>query len=59
MRLERYHGLNPSDARHLWLLHLLFLEDINEDCETFQEDWNHKPSSGIHGMSPHVRNVVF
>lgn len=45
-RLERLHGLDPEKPGHLWLLHLLFLENINEDCLTFQNEWNNHSISG-------------
>lgn len=47
MRLERLHGLNRNDPAHLWLLHLLFLDHINDDCAEFQEEWNRHPLSGV------------
>ncbi|TFK82319.1 hypothetical protein K466DRAFT_500533, partial [Polyporus arcularius HHB13444] len=52
-RLERRHGLDPSKHEHLWLLHLLFLDDINMDCRNFQREWNKHPVSGVgHNMTP-------
>ncbi|KAJ7730649.1 hypothetical protein B0H14DRAFT_2409566, partial [Mycena olivaceomarginata] len=52
-RLERVHGLDRTNPHHLWLLHLLFLDDLNEDCATFQEEWNAHPISGEgHDQSP-------
>ncbi|TFY76459.1 hypothetical protein EWM64_g7555 [Hericium alpestre] len=45
-KLEDIHHLNPDDPVHLWLLHRLFLADIDEDCQNFQQDWNHHPISG-------------
>ncbi|KAI0686692.1 hypothetical protein C8T65DRAFT_590932 [Cerioporus squamosus] len=52
-RLERRHGLDPSKPEHLWLLHLLFLDDINADCCSFQHEWNKHPVSGRgHNMTP-------
>lgn len=48
-RLEHMHGLQHSKPEHLWLLHHLFLNDINEDCKEFQLDWNHHPISGSKG----------
>ena len=45
-RLERLHGLDVGDARHLWLLHILFLDDLNHDCQEFVREWNHHPISG-------------
>ncbi|KAG2052899.1 hypothetical protein BDR06DRAFT_1009031 [Suillus hirtellus] len=32
--------LNPQNTNHLWLLHALFLKDINQDCSDFQAEWN-------------------
>ncbi|KAJ7340847.1 hypothetical protein DFH08DRAFT_963692 [Mycena albidolilacea] len=45
-RLGRLHGLDRKNPSHLWLLHLLFLPNINEDCREFQEEWNLHPLSG-------------
>jgi len=46
LRLEKYHYLDRSDPHHLWLLHTLFLDNINHDCEEFRQDWNSHPLSG-------------
>jgi hypothetical protein len=46
-RLERLHGLDIQNPHHLWLLHLLFLDPINQDCLEFQDTWNSHPISGI------------
>ncbi|KAF8209154.1 hypothetical protein K438DRAFT_1572843, partial [Mycena galopus ATCC 62051] len=52
-RLEALHGLNRSNPHHLWLLHLLFLDLINDDCEDFRAEWNCHPISGEgHSQSP-------
>ncbi|KAJ7025144.1 hypothetical protein C8F04DRAFT_968143, partial [Mycena alexandri] len=53
-RLERWHGLDHTSPYHLWLLHQLFLVDINSDCEDFQAEWNLHPLSGTRnkGQSP-------
>ncbi|KAJ7508218.1 hypothetical protein B0H11DRAFT_1704667, partial [Mycena galericulata] len=52
-RLERMHGLDRSNPHHLWLLHSLFLDMLNEDCARFQEEWNAHPISGEgHDQSP-------
>ncbi|KAK6992373.1 hypothetical protein R3P38DRAFT_2386233, partial [Favolaschia claudopus] len=68
-RLEALHGLdcrNPHlccsfwkkihfifHTHHLWLIHFLFLDLINEDCENFRQEWNCHPISGEgHDMSP-------
>ena len=54
-RLERLHGLDRKNLHHLWLLHDLFLNTINEDCEAFWEDWNSHPLLGEgHDQSPNV-----
>ncbi|KAI9568349.1 hypothetical protein HD554DRAFT_2022330 [Boletus coccyginus] len=45
-RLEGLHMLNPCDPNHLWLLHVLFLDAINDDCQRFRDEWNHHPISG-------------
>ncbi|KAJ7926852.1 hypothetical protein B0H13DRAFT_1972006, partial [Mycena leptocephala] len=34
------------DPSHLWLLHRLFLSEINDDCLEFQEEWNLHPLRG-------------
>ncbi|KAI5981790.1 hypothetical protein EDC04DRAFT_2593816 [Pisolithus marmoratus] len=46
MRLENLHHLDPGNPAHLWLLHLLFLADIDSDCQAFQAEWNCHPISG-------------
>ncbi|KAG0707406.1 hypothetical protein DFH29DRAFT_796927, partial [Suillus ampliporus] len=45
-RLECLHGLNRKNPHHLWLLHFLFLDLMNIDCEIFVEEWNYHPISG-------------
>lgn len=45
-RLERFHRLVLDEDGQLWLLHLLFLDEINNDCRAFQRDWDHHPISG-------------
>ncbi|KZT54807.1 hypothetical protein CALCODRAFT_538624 [Calocera cornea HHB12733] len=39
--LEAHHRLNPLDRNHIWLLHHLFISDVNKDATIFQNDWNH------------------
>lgn len=55
-RLERLHGLDAHNRIHLWLLHTLFLDQINEDCRDFQETYNSHPIAGqdTHDKSPNV-----
>jgi hypothetical protein len=59
--LERLHCLDRHDPSHLWLLHHLFLNLINEDCLDFKEMWNQHPLSsvGTHDMSPAVSVFAF
>ncbi|KAJ7175538.1 hypothetical protein C8R46DRAFT_890999, partial [Mycena filopes] len=45
-RLERLHGLDCDNPHHLWLVHYLFLDEINRDCENFRNYWNHHPVTG-------------
>ncbi|KAJ7760860.1 hypothetical protein DFH07DRAFT_1021347 [Mycena maculata] len=45
-RLGRLHQLDRKNPAHLWLLHHLFLDAINDDCEAFRRDWNLHPISG-------------
>ncbi|KAJ7092825.1 hypothetical protein B0H15DRAFT_776999, partial [Mycena belliarum] len=52
-RLEALHQLDRTNPNHLWLLHRLFLDMINEDCAVFQAEWNTHPISGEgHDQSP-------
>jgi hypothetical protein len=52
-RLEQLHHLDRSNPTHLWLLHFLFLDTINEDCHDFQHHWNAKP---IHSRQAQYRS---
>ncbi|KAJ7659357.1 hypothetical protein DFH06DRAFT_1406595 [Mycena polygramma] len=45
-RLGRLHRLDRKNPGHLWLLHRLFLPDLNDDCKEFQAEWNLHPISG-------------
>ena len=57
-RLERLHRLDRDDPHQIWLLQTLFLDDIQHDCNEFQNEWNSHPLSGKgQGMSPNVRAV--
>ncbi|KAF7335795.1 hypothetical protein MVEN_02235500 [Mycena venus] len=52
-RLEALHGLDRRNPHHLWLLHFLFLDLINDDCANFVAKWNCHPISGEgHDQSP-------
>lgn len=59
-RLEHLHGLERSKPQCLWLLHHLFLDEINLDCKEFQLDWNHHPISGPKGKgrSPTASYII-
>ncbi|KAJ7214025.1 hypothetical protein GGX14DRAFT_360623 [Mycena pura] len=55
-RLEALHGLDRGNPHHLWLLHKLFLDLINDDCDEFRAEWNCHPILGEgHDRSPNVR----
>jgi hypothetical protein len=57
-RLERKHYLDRGNPHHLWLLHFLFLDEINNDCRDFQKEWNAHPISGAgHARSPNVSKI--
>lgn len=38
--LELHHGLDINNVFHIWLLHHLFLPDINQELAFFIESWN-------------------
>lgn len=55
LHLERCHLLQRKNPSHRWLLHYLFLHEINVDCDKFHEEWNAHPLSGLGGgRSPNV-----
>ena len=39
--LELHHGLNINNPNHIWLLHELFLHEVNRDADDFAIGWNH------------------
>jgi len=58
-RLEEEHQLERGNAQHLWLLHYLFLDMINDDCQVFVQHWNNHPLSKLgHKQSPEVSNLL-
>ncbi|KAH9910318.1 uncharacterized protein B0H18DRAFT_896135, partial [Fomitopsis serialis] len=57
LRLEELHGLDRKNPHHLWLLHCLFLDDIQEDCDLFRHTWNHHGASGPHMQGQTPRDV--
>ncbi len=56
--LERCHLLERNNSSHCWLLHHLFLELINEDCQKFCNEWNSHPISSAEGHSPNVCHLI-
>lgn len=59
-RLERLHGLKVNLPIHIWLLHIIFLDEINVDCQKFQVTWNcHQVSGVAHNQTPAVRQNIF
>ena len=38
--LETHHSLNPRAAEHVWLLHHLFLDAVNQDAQEWAHAWN-------------------
>ncbi|TRM70605.1 hypothetical protein BD626DRAFT_391090 [Schizophyllum amplum] len=58
-RLEDLHGLDPNVPAHLWVLHQLFLEEMQDDMDAFVHNWNHHPvSRSGHNMSPLDRRLL-
>jgi hypothetical protein len=39
--LETHHGMNVEDGYHTWLLHRLFLEELNWELQEWVKSWNH------------------
>lgn len=57
--LEEIHCLRSDNPHHLWLLQHLFMEQLNYDCEWFQQDWNHHPiSQRGHNQTPLVTYMI-
>jgi hypothetical protein len=40
MTLEQYYGLKHDNPDHIWLVHYLFLDAINEDAQDWVQSWN-------------------
>ena len=38
--LETHHNLDPNIPAHIWLIHYLFLEAINQDAQEWAAAWN-------------------
>ena len=49
-RLESLHGLQRSDPHHLWLLRVLFQEELQKECDDFVRIWH------VHEMRGSRRN---
>ncbi|KAI6154714.1 hypothetical protein BKA82DRAFT_3969289 [Pisolithus tinctorius] len=60
-RLECVHMLDIENLSHIWLLHMLFLDDLNHDCQVFWEEWNCHPmgGAGTNNKSPMVNFILF
>ncbi|KAG2359705.1 hypothetical protein BDR07DRAFT_1452229 [Suillus spraguei] len=56
--LEAHDGLNPDLDSHMWLLHHLFLDAINEDAIEWAEAWNNHVMS-IRGDRHTVHMICF
>ncbi|KAM6488918.1 hypothetical protein JOM56_012674 [Amanita muscaria] len=58
--LESFQGLNIEQAGHLWLLHHLFLKEMNAELEEWMRGWNsHKMQiKGHPNQSPHEMFVI-
>jgi len=41
MDLEVNHSLDPTNPSHIWLIHHLYLDDINTDLRQWVVTWNH------------------
>ena len=39
-RLERLHHLDRSNPHHLWLLQVLFKDELQESADEFVRNWN-------------------
>ncbi|KZS87583.1 hypothetical protein SISNIDRAFT_419437, partial [Sistotremastrum niveocremeum HHB9708] len=54
IQLEDTYLLDRKNPHHLWLIQAVFLRPLQNDCQAFQMNWNHKGISGVltHGQSP-------
>lgn len=61
VRLEEQHQLDADNEAHIWLLHFLFLADLNQVIDKFVRDWNDHPLSGdkTNNRSPNVSGIAF
>jgi hypothetical protein len=56
--LELDHGLNVGLNAHIWLLHHLFLPEINEDAQLWVGAWNNHPIH-IRGQQLHSPREIY
>jgi hypothetical protein len=56
--LESNHGLLPGLPAHIWLLHWLFLDAINDDIQEWAQAWNHHRIS-LQGEAPRSPRDLF
>ena len=56
--LEMYDNLDVNLDAHIWLLHFLFLQRINQDAAQWAEAWNHHPIT-IRGDHPRTPRDLF
>jgi len=59
--LEVNHGLDPTNPHHIWLIHYLYLDDINADLCQWVRTWNHHRMSVEGRFTPRqmfVRSMI-
>lgn len=59
--LERQNELDCNNELHLYCLHLVFVDLINQSLETFTEQWNNHPVTTEQNFSPNqlwVRGMI-
>jgi hypothetical protein len=55
MDLEVHHGLDRNSDAHIWLVHHLYLELINEDATLWMAGWNAHTFTRLPGHPRHTR----
>lgn len=56
--LEEGYLLEIHNPHHLWLILVLFLDTINDDCQQFVEEWNHHGMRTMQSKAPRVRALI-
>jgi hypothetical protein len=58
--LEIHHGLDPDNMGHTWLVHHLFLNELNAELTEWVQGWNsHKMQlRGQRNQSPHEMFII-